>query len=76
MRSNIEAVARAICARALGNQCSSASELAADVDRFWHCIAAKIEAGLLDDEGDELGPYDHDKELAAYRDYVQRHQSN
>lgn len=75
MLSNIEPIARAICARTLAQHCKSDSELAADVDRYWHCVAAQLEGGLLGDEGNDLGPYDFERQLAAYHDFVQRHKS-
>lgn len=47
--SNIEAVARDICARQLARTCASDEELATDVDRYWHCVAAQLESGQIDD---------------------------
>jgi hypothetical protein len=73
MLSNIEPIARAICAKNLATHCKSASDLAAEVDRYWHCIAALLEGGLLDHEGNTVGPFDLNRELDAYRDYKQRH---
>ena len=75
MLSNIEPIARTICARQLAKHSKSPSKLAFDVDRFWHCVAAQLEGSLVDDEGNELGPYDYWKEIEVYRDYVQRHKS-
>jgi hypothetical protein len=46
--------------------------LSADIDRYWHCVAAQIEAGLMDDDN-ELIPHDPDTGLAAYRDWRARH---
>jgi hypothetical protein len=73
MQSNIVAIARAICERQLRPRSNSASELATNVDRYWHCVAAQIEGGTVDDEGNRVGPFDLERELAAYRDYMQRH---
>ena len=52
--SNIEAVARDICAKQLSRHGAAGAELAADVDRYWHCVAAGLEAGLVDDAGEPL----------------------
>ncbi len=49
--SNIEAVARDICAKQLASHGGYDAEHAADVDRYWHCVAAELEAGLIDDAG-------------------------
>ncbi len=46
--------------------------LSADIDRYWHCVAAQIEAGLIDDNN-ELIPHDPDTGLAAYCDWRARH---
>ena len=75
MLSNIEPIARAICARQLAKHCKSDAELAADVDRFWPCVAAQLEGGLVDNEGNALGPYDYWQEIKSYRDYAQRHKT-
>jgi hypothetical protein len=72
MTSNIEAVARHICEDQLG-QFKNGSALAADVDRYWHCVAAQLEAGLIDETGNELGSPELGSGLAAYRDWRQRH---
>jgi hypothetical protein len=70
---NIEAVARDICAKQLARHGASGATLAADVDRFWHCVAAEIEAGRVDDDGKLIPASDHDEGLRAYRDWCQRH---
>jgi hypothetical protein len=49
--SNIEAVARGICSRQLSRHGASGAVLAADVDRYWHCVAAELEAGHIGDDG-------------------------
>ena len=67
--SNIEAVARDICSRQLSRHSTSGAELAADVDRFWHCVAAGLDAGLIDDASNEISPFDFDESLKAYRDW-------
>ncbi|MBT8004185.1 MAG: hypothetical protein HN578_14835 [Rhodospirillales bacterium] len=71
--SNIEAVARDICARQLARHGASGAALAADVDRYWHCVAAKMEAGWVNDDGNLMPAPDHDEGLKAYRDWCERH---
>ena len=71
--SNIEAVARDICLRQLSHHGACGAELAADVDRFWHCVAAELEAGQIDDTGNRVPTSDLDERLNAYRDWCQRH---
>ena len=44
---NIEAVARAICPKVLGQDGKSEETLADEVDMFWHVVAAELEAGTL-----------------------------
>jgi hypothetical protein len=70
---NIEPIARDICARQLARHGASGAELAANVDRYWHCVAAEMEAGWIDDEGKLMPAPDHDVGLNAYRDWCQRH---
>ena len=70
--SNIEAIARDICSRQLSRHGASDAALAADVDRYWHCVAAELQAGLIDDNGDPL-PHGFQEGLQAYRDWCYRH---
>ena len=51
--SNIEAVARDICLKQLSR--FGGAELDADVDRYWHCVAAELELGQIDETGNR-GP--------------------
>ncbi len=69
---NIEPFAREICERDFRRAGIHGSELAADVDRDWHCVAAQIEAGLINDNN-ELIPHNLEQGLAAYRDWHARH---
>jgi hypothetical protein len=71
--SNIEAVARDICSKQLSHFGSTGAELAADVDRYWHCVAAQLESGQIDETGDRMTAFDLEKSLTAYRDWCQRH---
>ena len=48
---NIEAVARGYCERDLRRAGTPEGELSIAVDRYWHCVAAELEAGLFDDAG-------------------------
>ncbi len=70
--SNIEPLAREICERDFRRAGITVEYLLADVDRYWHCVAAQIEGGLMDDHY-ELIPHDLDAGLAAYRDWLARH---
>jgi hypothetical protein len=70
---NIEPIARDICARQLARHGACGVELAADVDRYWHCVAAEMEAGRVDDDGNLIPAPNHDEGLKAYRDWCQRH---
>ena len=72
-KSNIEAVARNICLKQLSRVGVSGEELATDIDRYWHCVAAKLEAGQIDEAGNPGKNYHLKEGLAAYRDWCQRH---
>lgn len=45
----------------------------ADIDRHWHIVAAKLEAGLMREDGTEVPDIDVEAELAAVRDWRSRH---
>jgi hypothetical protein len=47
-------VARATCARSLARAAVPASVLPLAVESYWQCVAAQIEAGLVDDDGDDV----------------------
>ncbi len=68
--SNIEAVARDICSKQLSR--FGGAELAADVDRYWHCVAAQLEVGQIDETGNQVTAFNLEKSLAAYRDWCRR----
>jgi hypothetical protein len=74
-RSNIETVARANCERQLRDSGTSSGlrRLSAEVDRYWHCVAAELEAGLLGENGEQVCSTDFEAGLAAYRDWRKRH---
>lgn len=49
---NIEPLARAICRRGLSRWGWPDTEVDAMVERYWHCVAAEIEAGFIDESGE------------------------
>lgn len=71
--SNIEAVARDICTRQLSRPGECVTNPVNDVDRYWHCVAAELEAELIDDNGDPMPGHSFNDGLEAYRDWCQRH---
>jgi len=71
--SNIEIVARDICARLYSMHWPPGPEMEADVDRHWHVVAAHLEAGLIAEDGTEVVPTDFDRERAAVRDWLEQH---
>jgi hypothetical protein len=71
--SNNEAVARGICSQQVARHGGCGAKLATYVDHHWHCVAAELEAGLIDDAGDQLPTYDLNKGLEAYRGWCCRH---
>lgn len=71
--SNIEAVARGICTKQLSRHGACGTNPAIYVDRYWHCVAAELEAGLIDNNGDLLPDPEFAEGLEAYRDWCMRH---
>ena len=74
--SNIEAAARYACSMQMSRSGLSGEELAAYVDRYWHCVAGDLEAGHIDEAGNQVTPFDLEKGLEAYRDWRRRHPQN
>jgi hypothetical protein len=72
-QNDIETIARALCERQLKDMSVVAENTAAGVDRYWHCVAAEIEAGLIDRAGKRLVPFSIHSSQEAYRDWRQRH---
>ena len=71
---NIEAVARAVCAKRLAHRGTSEEQLAADVEMWWHLTAAELECGVVDDSGDYVGDkIDWKRKMEGYRDRMRRH---
>ena len=52
---NIEAVARAVCAKMLAHDGVTEEQLAADVDMWWRLVAAELECGVIDESGEYVG---------------------
>ncbi len=71
--SNIEAVARDICSTQIAETGLRDAELDAAIDRYWHCVAAQLESGQIDEMGDRVTPFDFDYDLEAYRNWCHRH---
>ena len=71
---NIEAVARALCAKTLAHDGVTEEQLAADVDMWWHQVAAELECGVIDETGEYVGgEIDWERKMAGYRDWMDRH---
>ena len=73
---NIETVARDICSRQLSRFDINVDDLTADVERYWHCVAAELESGQIDETGKRLKKVSLDVGLEAYRDWCRRHPQN
>ncbi len=71
--ANIEAVARAVCPTVLGGEDTSDEKLAAEIEMYWHVVAAELEAGLINETGEYVGELDWTRKMQAYRDWMQRH---
>lgn len=70
---NLEPVARMFCERQLRMAGTDPRTLTAAVDKYWHCVAAEIEAGLVDEHGKRLWPQDAECGVQAYREWRLRH---
>jgi len=69
----MEAVARDLCERELRRAGTLSDALPPEIDRYWHCVAAEIEAGCIDESGNRLLPHDFERDVDAYRDWRLRH---
>ena len=66
--------ARAVCAKMLAGDDISEEKLAADVDMWWHLVAAELECGIIDETGEYVGgDIDWERKMAGYRDWMRRH---
>ena len=70
---NIEAVARAVCAKSLAHDGKSEEQLATDVEMYWHVVASNLEAGVMDEFGGEIGVLSWDDKLDITGDWLRRH---
>lgn len=70
---NIEAVARAVCAKSLAHDGKSDAKLATDVEMYWHVVAAYLEAGVMDELGQEIEDLSWDEKLDITGDWLRRH---
>ena len=71
---NIEAVARAVCAKRLAHDGVSGEQLADDGDMWWHLVAAELESGVIDETGEYVGgEIDWKRKMDGYRDWMRRH---
>jgi hypothetical protein len=71
-RSNLEAAARAIAEQICLRNPRAGEDVPAWVDGHWHCVAAELEAGLLDDNGLPLPGYTVEKAILAVLDWRRR----
>ena len=73
-RGNIDAVARAVCAKMLAGDDISEEKLATDVDMWWHLVAAELECGVIDESGEYVGgEIDWNRKMDGYRDWMRCH---
>ena len=70
---NIEAIARAVSARVFLRDGKSDDQLAADIEMFWHVVAAELEAGILDETERYVRALDWSQRIEVYRDWMRRH---
>ena len=70
---NIEAVARAVCAKSLAHDGQRNDQLTRDVEMYWHVVASYLEAGVMDETGREIGDLSWDEKADITVDWVRRH---
>jgi len=76
--SNIEPLARALAERVFVStasldcfaSCTGPAEREAWVNAHWECVAADLEAGIIDDSGNRTEGADWRKGLAAYQERI------
>lgn len=67
---NIEPVARALCEREVRSwQHAAPSEVPALIERYWPVYAAKLSAGLIDDDGKDV-PHTVERGLQAWEAWL------
>lgn len=64
--SNIEPLARDICARICARNGLNAEDTAVWVDRHWESAAAELEAGVIDETGRRIPGIGWEKGLEAF----------
>ena len=70
---NIEVVARATCKKIQAHDHVSEQQLAADVDMWWHLVAADLECGVIDETGEYAREINCKRKLDGYRGLLGRH---
>ena len=71
MTSNIEPLAREMAARICRREAMPEPEIARWVDLHWHCAAAMLEAGLMNENGEWLEGKDLVQGFAAYHERLE-----
>ena len=70
----MEAVAYAVCAKGPAHEGIGDERLAADVDRWWHLVAAERECAVIVETGESVGGrIDRNRRMAGCRDWMRRH---
>ncbi len=69
---NIEAVARAVCAKRLAHDGKTEEQLATDVEMYRHVVASYLEAGVIDESGREVRDLSWDEKLDITGDWLGR----
>ena len=64
---NIEAVARAVCAKSLAHDGKSEEQLGTDVEMYWHVVASYLEARVMEESGREIGESELGREARHHR---------
>ena len=57
----------------LGAQGRAEERFATDVEMYWHVVAAYLEAGVIDESGQEIGEWSWDERLDITGDWLRRH---
>ena len=72
--NDTEAVARGVCAKMLAHDSVTEEQLAADVDMWWHQVAAELKCGVIEETGEFVGgKSDVKRKMARYPDWMRRH---
>lgn len=68
--ANIEPIARALCERVMSVR-NDAGEVPALVERYWRVVASQLEAGLIDDDSNDI-PHSFEEGEAAWANWLAR----